>query len=92
MGGTFLWNEEKDVELFATRGLSFSMVVDALEGDGLLENIAHPDPSRPHQRIYVVRIGDRVCVVPYVTDGEVTFLKTIYPSRKHQRIYGGKNG
>jgi hypothetical protein len=72
MGRTFLWNEEKDSQLRATRGLSFSMVVEAIEKDGL--------------------IVDQVCVVPYVTDGDVTFLKTIYPSRKYQKIYGGENG
>jgi uncharacterized DUF497 family protein len=89
MEGPFLWNEEKSNELLRRRGLSFQMVVEAMQNGNLLDNLAHPDPMRPHQRIFIVRIEEWVCVVPYVIDGEVKFLKTIYPSRKHQLIYGG---
>jgi uncharacterized DUF497 family protein len=89
MNGPFLWNEEKSKELLRKRGLSFQMVVEAFRNGHLLDNLAHPDPMRSHQRIFIVRIEGKVCVVPYVIDQEVKFLKTIYPSRKHQLIYGG---
>ena len=37
----------------------------------------------------IVKVGEQVCVVPYVIDGMTRFSKTIYPSRKAKRTYGG---
>jgi hypothetical protein len=39
------------------------------------------------QRIFVVRRGDYIFLVPFVEDDEVVFLKTIIPSRKMTRQY-----
>jgi hypothetical protein len=87
---TYRWSEEKNAELRADRGLSFEAVESAIEEGKLLDDISHPNQSKlPGQRMLIVKIGDQVCVVPYVVDGVVRFLKTIYPSRKAKRTYSG---
>lgn len=85
----YRWSTEKNLWLQSERGLSFEAIERAIEDGYLLDDIPHPDSSKfPGQRMLIVRVGERVCVVPYVTDGATRFLKTIYPSRKAKRIYG----
>ena len=86
----YRWSEAKNILLLSERGLSFEDVETAIEDGNLLDDIPHPDLEKfPGQRMMIVRIGEHVCVVPYVIDGNVRFLKTIYPSRKAKRVYGG---
>jgi len=57
----------------------------------LLDDIEHTNSVKyPHQRVFVVLIGDYVYSVPYVFDDKGVFLKTIYPSRKLTAIYLGE--
>ena len=85
---TIRWDESKSEWLKKTRGISFEEIVLLLAGDELVDIINHPDSIRyPGQRIFVVRIGDRIMSVPFVEDEETIFLKTIIPSRKLKRIY-----
>ena len=79
------WSEEKNELLKRERGLSFEAVLSAYEHDAVLDDLEHPDPSRPHQRMMIVEIEGYVCIVPYVSEGPVAFLKTIYKSRVMQR-------
>lgn len=78
------YNEDKNQILKATRGISFEEVIIAMASGGLVDNRSTPNPSRSHQRIYLVRIDISIYIVPYVINlkkAEI-FLKTIYPSRK----------
>jgi uncharacterized DUF497 family protein len=86
----FDWNPEKNRQLREERGVSFEDVETAIEEGKVLDDIAHPSPARPNQRILVVEIRDYVFLVPYVRDGNRVFLKTVFPSRKAQRKYLGK--
>lgn len=53
--------------------------------------LEHPNQQRYRgQRIFVVRRGDYVYLVPFVEDERVVFLKTIIPSRKATAQYLGK--
>jgi hypothetical protein len=81
----FRWNSEKNEWLKLNRGLSFEMVVKAVELGQVTDNIEHP--SRPHQRILIVELNGYFCAVPYVIDGDVLFLKTIYPDRTLDEKY-----
>jgi hypothetical protein len=66
-----------------------------IESGGLLDDIEHLNDGRyAHQRQYVVLFNKYVYCVPYVVDGDVIFLKTIYPSRKLTRKYlsGAQDG
>jgi uncharacterized DUF497 family protein len=84
----FRWNPEKNETLKAERGVSFESVVVAIEADGLLDILAHPNQTRyPRQKILVVTAGNYVYLVPFVEEEDYFFLKTIIPSRKATREY-----
>jgi hypothetical protein len=83
------WNPEKNEQLKAERGLPFEAVLEAVDEGGVLDDIAHPDPARSHQRLLVVAIDGYACAVPYVMDGDVRFFKTICRSRDYHKNYMG---
>jgi hypothetical protein len=77
------WNDEKNAELNDRYGFGFERVLVALNEGFLLDNRAHPNKGRyGHQRQLVVEIEAYVWIVPFVQDGDVVFLKTMFPSRK----------
>jgi hypothetical protein len=43
----------------------------------------------PNQRIFVVRVGTYVYLVPFVEEESSYFLKTIIPIRKATKMYRG---
>jgi uncharacterized DUF497 family protein len=84
----FRWNAEKNCELLAERGVSFEQVVVAIESDGLIDVLDHPNSGKyPNQRLMVVAWDGYAYLVPYVEEGGHYFLKTVIPSRKATRDY-----
>lgn len=84
----FRWNHEKNETLKAQRNMSFEEVVLAIEADGLLDELRHPNPEKyPNQSVFVVALDDYVYLVPYVDEPGYYFLKTVIPSRKATRDY-----
>jgi hypothetical protein len=84
----FLWNHEKNETLKAQRNMSFEEIVLAIEADGLLDELRHPNPEKyPNQSVFVVALDDYVYLVPYVDEPGYYFLKTVIPSRKATRDY-----
>lgn len=57
-----------------------------------MDDMLHPNKDRyPHQRVFVVAIGEYAYLVPYVETDEEIFLKTVVSSRKATKQYlGGK--
>jgi hypothetical protein len=50
------------------------------------------NPSRKGQRIFIITYQDYTYVVPFVVDANKNIiLKTVFPSRKYHKTYGGKN-
>lgn len=86
----FRWDAAKNALLKQTRGVSFEMVVEAIEAGHLLDDAPHP--RRPSQRILVLKLLGYVCSIPYVHEGETMFLKTIYQDRRMNTFYGGRDG
>ncbi len=85
------WDPEKNAWLLEKRGVSFEMVVAAIESGGLLDILRNKKP-RTHQKLYIVLLEEYVYVVPFVEDSEKIFLKTIYPSRTlHKKYYEKKD-
>jgi acyl-CoA thioesterase len=85
---TFRWSHEKNEQLKVERDVSFEEIVLALEGDGLLDILQHPNESKyPKQRILVVSLDGYIYLVPFVEEADYNFLKTIIPSRKATRDY-----
>ena len=84
----FRWSSEKNEQLRLNRGMSFELMVVAIEAGGLLDILAHPNPARyPRQRVQLVAHDGYVHLVPFVDAGDHYFLKTVIPSRKATRDY-----
>jgi len=84
----FRWNHEKNESLKVERSISFEEIVLAIEADGLLDELRHPNPDKyPNQFVFVVALDDYAYLVPYVEEVDYYFLKTIIPSRKATRDY-----
>ena len=82
----FEWNEEKNILLDKERNISFEDVVFALKNDKLLDIII--SPTHEGQKCFIIEVKSYAYVIPYVkVNAEKLFLKTIYPSRKHTKIY-----
>lgn len=84
----FRWNHEKNEALKIERNISFEEIVLAVEADGLLDQLRHPNPEKyTNQSILVVALDGYVYLVPYVEEPDYFFLKTVIPSRKATRDY-----
>lgn len=84
----FAWNEEKNQQLKAKRGISFEEVIVHIAAGDLLDIVEHPHPEKYRgQRIFIVKIRDYVWLVPFVESENEIFLKTIIPSRKATKRY-----
>lgn len=84
----YRWNAEKNEVLRSERGISFEIIVVAIESGGLLDILVHPNQARyPKQRILVVSCDEYVYLVPFVEEEDYFFLKTVIPSRKATRDY-----
>ena len=84
-----LWDNEKNQILIAERGLSletFASLILEKKYLAILKN-----PSRTEQKIFVIPFQNYTYVVPFIINNSQNIvLKTVFPSRKYHRIYGGK--
>ena len=84
------WNDQKNEWLRQVRGITFEDVVYHLTHDGLLDTIEHLNQKQySDQRIFIINVEGYACLVPFVEDNEIIFLKTIIPSRKMTKTYLG---
>lgn len=84
----FRWNHDKNEVLKKDRSISFEEVVLAIEANGLLDELQHPNPEKyPNQSVLVVALDGYAYLVPYVEEQGYYFLKTVIPSRKATRDY-----
>lgn len=83
------WNEEKNEWLKRERGIGFEDIVAALKTEKFLDAMDHPNQKKyPNQKIFVVeKIRQYAYLVPFVSDKEKIFLKTIFPNRKATKNY-----
>jgi hypothetical protein len=86
------WDKVKNDKLISERDLSFDMVVEAFDIGAVVMDMDHPLAERSNQRMLLIRVNGYICVVPYVQDGSVKFLKTMYYSRKYDELYGDSHG
>ena len=85
-----LWDPEKNEWLKRERGVSFEMVRDQINASQLLAEL--PNPKRHGQLLYILKINNYVCVVPFIRDDGTIFLKTIYQNREFNSRYGDHHG
>lgn len=84
----FRWSADKNEALQKDRHVSFEAMVVAIEANGLLDVLTHPNAKRyPNQKVLVIARDGYVYLVPLVEEKEYFFLKTIIPSRKATRDY-----
>ena len=83
----FEWNNDKNLLLIQERNVCFEDIVTCIENDKLLDVIKNPSLDRSDQFCMIVNISDYAYVVPFVKNGNVFFLKTIYKSRKQTKKY-----
>ena len=84
----FRWNHDKNEALKVDREISFEVITLAIEADGLLDELRHPNTGKyPNQSVLVVAFDGYVYLVPYVEELDYYFLKTVIPSRKATRDY-----
>ena len=87
----FKWDYAKNRTLLQSRGISFEEVIEAICEGHVVSDTIHPNIEKyPHQRLIVIHVKGYTFAVPYVIDGNDIFLKTIIPSRKAHKKYGGK--
>jgi hypothetical protein len=84
------WNDDKDKWLKTTRGISFQEIADRIAAGDYIDALEHP--SRTGQQVFVIRIKDYTWAVPFIIEADETiFLKTVYPSRRLHKRYGGSD-
>lgn len=86
------WNEEKNQLLKMQRNLDFEDVLDEMKAGRILGRKTHPNKQKyPNQEIFIIKLKDYICYVPFVESKDEIFLKSIIPSRKLNKIYGDKS-
>ena len=84
----FRWNHDKNAILKSERSISFEEITLAIEANGLLDVLQHPNAEQyPNQFIFVVALEHYVYLVPFVEELDYYFLKTVIPSRKATKDY-----
>ena len=82
------WNEAKNEKIKRERGVSFEEAAEKIEKKDYLRSDRHP--TRDSQKIVFLEMNGYVHAVPFLEDAEGNlFLKTIYPSRKATKKWGG---
>jgi uncharacterized DUF497 family protein len=85
-----VWDEDKSKKLKAERGISLEEVAEMILKKEYVDILKHP--RRRGQWLFLVPIRGYVHVVPFVLDADGNLvLKTVYPSRKFHRRFGGKH-
>jgi len=87
----FEFDLEKNGALKRERGIGFEEIILLINEGHVLDVVEHPHKEKyPNQKFYVVDVSGYVYLVPFVREGNVIFLKTIYPSRKATQKYLGE--
>ena len=83
-----VWDQEKNAWLQLHRGISFEEVASLILNRQYLDILKHP--QKADQYYFIVRMHDYTWVAPFLVDDEDRIvLKTVYPSRKFHKRYGG---
>jgi len=81
------WDDDKNSNLIAERNISFNEISEIILNEEYLDILENP--NREDQMIFIVCLNNYIYVVPFIIDKlENIILKTAYPSRKFNKIYG----
>ena len=83
-----IWDDSKAIKLKLERNINFEEIADIILKKEYLDIIDHP--ARGNQDIFVIDLNGYIHAVPFVIDeNENIVLKTVFPSRKLHKKYGG---
>jgi hypothetical protein len=83
----YLYDPKKNDLLLKTRGVSFSMIIEAIADKRVLLNFDHSNQEKyPNQKMLVVDIEGYTYCVPYLINGNTWILKTIFPNREYKHL------
>lgn len=84
-----IWDNQKAEKLPRERDISIEAIADLLMRNEFLEILENP--KHPDQMMFIVSYKKYTHAVPFIIDAEGrVVLKTVYPSRKHHKHFGGK--
>jgi len=87
----FIWNQSKNEKLKRERDISFEEIVIAIQNNCIIDIIEHPNADKyPNQRLYIIKFNDYIYVVPVEISDDDIELKTIFKSRKFNKIYNNE--
>ena len=83
-----IWDIEKNKKLISERGISFELVEKIILDNKYIDILENP--TRETQDIFIINLNDYIHIVPFVIDDKDNIvLKTVFPSRKFNKIYKG---
>ena len=83
----FEWNEEKNNNILKERWVCFEDIVLAFWENKILNIVKNPSSNFENQFCLIVEISNYIYLVPFIKTEEKFLLKTIFPSRKYNKIY-----
>jgi uncharacterized DUF497 family protein len=84
-----IWDSDKNRKLLLERKLSLETFASLILEKKYLTILKNP--SRKDQKIFIIPYQNYTYVVPFIIDDNQNIvLKTVFPSRKFHKIYGGK--
>ena len=84
------WDNKKNNKLISERNISFDEISELILREEYLDILENP--GREDQLIFIVYLRGYIYAVPFLVDEqENIILKTVYPSRKFNKIYGEQN-
>ncbi|GHU65850.1 hypothetical protein FACS189447_05560 [Spirochaetia bacterium] len=84
-----IWDEDKNNLLKKERKICFEEAAEIIMGKQEIDFIENP--VRDGQAYYIIKLNNYIHVVPaIINEQNQIVLKTIFPSRKFQKKYGGK--
>ena len=85
-----IWDSQKAEKLLRERNISIEAIADMLKRNEFLEILENP--RHPDQMMFIISYKEYTHAVPFIIDAEGrVVLKTVYPSRKHHKHFGGKS-
>ena len=85
-----IWDNQKAEKLLRERDISVEAIADMLMRNEFLEILENP--RHPDQMMFIISYKEYTHAVPFIIDAEGrVVLKTVYPSRKHHKHFGGKS-
>ena len=85
-----IYDKNKAEKLLRERNIDLAKVEKILMLDGPVEIISNK--ARQGQHVFLVKYDGYIHAVPFLVNSEgVIIIKTAYPSRKYNKIYGGRS-